>query len=126
MITEADYGTIKDRLFDWTKGINGHHTFAHAWEIVACLNLDSLFILFCICFILYSKTYRIGVSILKFYVIRAVLQQFQTLSFPDGIYWEDPRFPTLVNIYGKQRGFFYSGHIGFILLCTIEYFQVDC
>lgn len=126
VITEADYTTIKDKLFDATEGINDYinenHKFAHAWEIIAWLNLDIVFLLTWYVFVTTSKTFRTLIAILLFYGIRAVLQQFQTLPFPKGIYWENPGFPSLVNIYGKQSDFFYSGHIGFILLCTIEFF----
>ena len=48
-----------------------------------------------------------------FYLVRAVLQSVETSPFPDGFYWENPGFPSLLNMYGKQSDFFYSGHIGF-------------
>ena len=113
--------------------INQNVSVAHTWEIIACLNLDSLFFLVAPVFIFKGKGYRTLVAIFLFYLIRALLQRIQTSPFPDGLYWQDPGFPSLVNIYGNQSDFgylfiinfyfFYSGHIGFWVFCTIEFFN---
>lgn len=126
-ISTKDYPKIEDKLFDYTQTINvfinENHKFAKAWLIAANFFLDGLFATVCISFILESRSYRILFSVGIFYLVRGVLQQFQTLPFPEGQYWEYPGFPSLINIYGRQSDFFYSGHIGFCLLCTIELFN---
>ena len=58
-----------------------------------------------------------------FYMIRAILQTLFILPFPDDYYWENPGFPWLMNMYGRQSDFFYSGHVGFSVLWTVENFR---
>jgi len=126
-ISSESYDKPRDKLFELFAPINRHinnnHTFAFTWEIISSLNLDSLAVLLCIVFILRSKSYRIWISILIFYGVRGILQMLQTLPIPEGMFWDYPGFPSLVNIYGRTSDFFYSGHIGFCLLCTIEFFM---
>ena len=127
VISEADYDKPKDRLFDATNGVNKYlndnKDVARIVQILACLILDSVFILVLAVFVSKSESLRTPVSMVLFYLIRAALQMLQTSPFPVGMYWEETGFPTIVNIYGRQSDFFYSGHIGFLVLCTLEFFS---
>lgn len=127
-ISDAEYDKPKDRVHDATEKINlfinQNLSIAHLWQIIASLIMDSMFLLLWSMFILKSKSYRTLVSIAIFYLIRAILQLLQTMPFPEGSYWLSPGFPSLINIYGRQSDFFYSGHTGFMILCTIELFAV--
>lgn len=130
VISTGDYNKPKDRLFDLTENVNkfiNNNIPTTKWiQIIAWLNLDANFIAVMLVFIFKSQSLRTPTSIGIFYIIRALLQLLQTSPFPEGTYWEDPGFPTLINIYGRQSDFFFSGHIGFLVLCTIEYFSCKC
>jgi len=126
-IERTKYEKPKDRLFDATtfanKAIHSHLFFAGCWQVISWFIIDSLFVFLSVVFISCSKNYRIIVAVCMFYVIRHFVQLLQTLPYPQEQYWDDPGVPTLVNMYGNQTDFFYSGHIGFCILCTIEFFK---
>ena len=43
------------------------------------------------------------------------------MRFPDGYMWDYPGFPSIVIPYGKTNDFFYSGHVGGVLIIGLEY-----
>ena len=46
------------------------------------------------------------------------------MPFPEGWVWDFPGFYSLMNIYGRQSDFFWSGHVGIMLLFTIELYHL--
>lgn len=129
MIQHTDVPLPKDKIQDLTLALNKfsmeHHWFRSAWLITASLSLDIQFFLILFNWLRKGFSLRIIIALIAFYGIRAVLQSIFILPFPEHIYWENPGFPWFLNIYGsRQSDFFYSGHIGFSLLWTIENFNI--
>jgi len=127
-IQEADVEQPDDLLHNWTRGINRyamqHTSFRSAWQITSSLMLDIQFFMTLGLYMWKGFSLRIILTLVMFYSIRALLQQLFILPFPDDFFWESPGFPCLMNVYGRQSDFFYSGHVGFSLLCTIENFMM--
>lgn len=42
---------------------------------------------------------------------------------PEGIYWPYPGFPSIVVPYGATSDFFYSGHVGFLTILSLQWFK---
>lgn len=128
MIQDADVSKPEDKLQNWTLPLNElavkHSNVGKAWQIIASLTLDIQFFLVLFFWLWKGFSFRIIIALVLFYAIRAILQQLFILPFPEHFYWEYPGFPWLMNMYGKQSDFFYSGHVGFSLLCTIENFRL--
>ena len=127
MIQDKDVEKPEDTLQNLTEGINrfavDNIAFGKAWQIVCSLSLDIQFFLVLFFWLWKGYSFRVVIALLLFYAIRAVLQAIFILPFPDLFYWDYPGFPSLMNMYGRQSDFFYSGHVGFSLLCTIENFR---
>ena len=45
------------------------------------------------------------------------------MRFPPGYYWDDPNFPSFLIAYGNTTDFFYSGHVGFLNIAALEWYQ---
>ena len=43
---------------------------------------------------------------------------------PDGYIWRNPGFPSLMVPTGKTTDFFYSGHVGYCLIATLEFHKL--
>lgn len=119
---------VEEQPFDvihrWLLPLNlyamDHTTFRDIWIAFSSFLLDLQFFVVLFNWLKDGFTMRTPVSLAVFYIIRALIQQIYILPFPDYFYWEDPGFPCLLNIYGRQSDFFYSGHIGFSLMCLLE------
>jgi hypothetical protein len=44
-----------------------------------------------------------------------------TFPFPEGFLSEDPGISSVLVSYGRMSDFFYSGHVGFALICAFEW-----
>jgi len=127
-IQDKDVEKPEDQIQNLTHSINEYATkenlpFGKAWQIICSLTLDIQFFLVLFFWLWKGFSFRVVIALLMFYLIRAVLQELFVLPFPEDFYWEYPGFPCLMNAYGRQSDFFYSGHIGFSALCTIENFR---
>lgn len=98
--------------------------FRDVWIATTSFLLDLSFFVVLANWLTNGYSMRTPISITIFYAIRALLQQVFILPFPENIYWEDPGFPCLLNIYGRQSDFFYSGHIGFCLMWVLENYHL--
>lgn len=127
-IQETDVPKPEDKLQDATLKLNefavNNLGFGKIWQIAASLTLDVQFFVVLFFWIWKGYSFRIIIALIFFYAVRATLQQLYILPFPDHFYWEYPGFPCLMNMYGRQSDFFYSGHVGFSTLCTIENFRL--
>ena len=121
---KADVPNPIDYPQNWTLPLNQyaaeHHLFRKVWIASTTFSLDLHFFIFLFNWVRDGYSVRTPLTMFFFYSIRAILQQVFILPFPKYIYWEDPGFPCLMNIYGKQSDFFYSGHIGFSLMLILE------
>jgi len=46
------------------------------------------------------------------------------MTKPNGFYWNDPGFPSIVVPYGFTSDFFFSGHTGFLTICLFEWREI--
>lgn len=57
----------------------------------------------------------------NFYITRAILQLLFRIPKPDGLLWPYPGFPSIVVPYGSSSDFFYSGHVGFLTILSLQW-----
>jgi len=119
--------TIVDRAMESLEFINFYvmdrPRLRDAMLIGCTFFMDVMFFATGIYWILYGNSSRIIVSILFFYATRAAVQQMFYCPYPKHYFWDDPGFPTLVVPYGRSSDFFFSGHVGFVTLCTSEWIK---
>ncbi|CAI2361288.1 unnamed protein product [Moneuplotes crassus] len=127
-VQKLDVEKPYDIAHNWLLPLNlfamDHPYFRDSWIATTSFLLDLQFFIVMINWFKDGYSMRTPVSLIMFYAIRAVIQQLYVLPFPEHIYWEDPGFPCLLNIYGRQSDFFYSGHIGFCLMCVFENYNL--
>ena len=46
-----------------------------------------------------------------------------TFPYPKGNIWQYPGFPSLIIPYGESNDFFWSGHCGFLMIVTLEWYE---
>ncbi len=119
--------TIVDRAMEAVEFINfyvmARPHLRDTMLIMCSLFMDLMFFATGIYWILHGNSSRIVISILFFYALRAAVQQMFFCPYPKYYFWDDPGFPTLVVPYGRSSDFFFSGHIGFVTLCTSEWIK---
>lgn len=117
-----------DYFHKWTSGlntiINEHLLLAWLWQIVASFCLDLLSLGAIILWIWHGKSWRPLLALALFYGTRALMQSVFIMPFPEGFFWEYPGIPSVFNSYGRQSDFFWSGHVGFMLIGTLELWQL--
>lgn len=67
-----------------------------------------------------GNSWRLLISMSLFYGIRAIIQLIYQMCFPPNDIFSYPGFPSLFVSYLKTNDFFYSGHVGFPILCAYE------
>lgn len=50
----------------------------------------------------------------------------QMLPVPPGFVWNYPGFPSIMVTYGVADDFYYSGHVGMIVLTLIQFYHHKC
>jgi hypothetical protein len=73
--------------------------------------------------IFYGNTSRMVMSTLIFYFTRAAVQQIWYSPYPKNYFWDYPGFPSFVVPYGRSSDFFFSGHIGFVVINASEWIK---
>ena len=114
-------------MFEITTPINeyfhGDETARNVMLIVSSGFLDVLFLNMLTKFILFGKSWRVILCLVSFYLCRMICQQLFILEKPDGYIWDYPGFPSLVVAYAATPDFFFSGHIGFAVICALDNFE---
>jgi hypothetical protein len=100
--------------------MNNNHDLVYAIEISSSLLTDINFFALVIVWFLRAKSSRIMIAVFIFYVTRSILQRVVIFPFPDGFLSLEPAFPSLTVAYGRLSDFFYSGHVGFAIICALE------
>jgi hypothetical protein len=93
-----------------------HYALCISWQIFASFLLDLVGISSLVLWILYGKSFDFVIALFLFYLTRAIMQNIYILPFPEDFYWEYPGFPSILNMYGRQSDFFWSGHVGLMVL----------
>jgi hypothetical protein len=116
---------IVDNVQNWLLEVNYfilHNTsWRNAMQIICSVYMDIVYLSSAGYWVLYWRSGRLILSMIFFYGVRALVQQIWESPFPAGFWWYDPGFPSLVVPYGRGSDFFYSGHMGFLVICACEW-----
>jgi len=116
---------IVDQVQNWFVSVNYfilHNTsWRNAMQIICSLFMDIVYLTTAGYWVLYGRSGRLIISMIFFYAVRALIQQIWQSPFPAGFWWYDPGFPSLVVPYGRGSDFFFSGHMGFLVICASEW-----
>jgi hypothetical protein len=117
---------IVDKVQDWFLGANeyimSNPALRNGMQILCSGFMDIMFLGTGAFWIMRGNSSRLVVTTLIFYIVRAIVQSLWFSPFPSsGYWWDDPGFPSLVVPYGIGSDFFFSGHIGFVTICALEW-----
>jgi hypothetical protein len=118
---------VVDKIMDFFQFVNDFIIHNPVWrntlQIACSVFMDLMFLATGALWILRGTSSRVVMTILVFYVVRAITQALWLSPFPaNGEYWwYDPGLPSLVVPYGKGSDFFFSGHVGFVTICALEW-----
>jgi len=91
-------------------------------QIICSLFMDTMFLMTGTNWIIRGGSSRLIFTTISFYLLRALVQAVWVSPFPEkGYWWESPGLPSLVVPYGEGTDFFFSGHIGFVTICAMEW-----
>jgi hypothetical protein len=125
-VPEDSVPCIVDKVLDGLKVPNdfintaGRESYRRGFQILGSLLIDLTFLTTFIYWIIKTTTLRFPLTLGAFYLTRMIVQKFWISPFPEGFYWDDPGFPSLVVPYGRGSDFFFSGHAGFVVICLRE------
>ena len=124
MITKESVTFYKDKLFDFTSGLNQyfevHDTERHLIEATSSFLVDFLLVAFSVKYALWGKSWREVICSSCFYTVRAAVQGIFLMGFPENYIWDYPGVPSLTVPYYRTADFFYSGHVGIMTFCALE------
>jgi len=114
---------VMDALHFANKFINtpGNEFYRSFFQALCSLLVDTTFIITFGYWVLKGKSGRLPITLAIFYITRALVQKVAFMPYPEGWYWYDPGFPSLVVPYGRGSDFFFSGHSGFMVICASEW-----
>jgi hypothetical protein len=115
---------VNDKVLQWLQPSN---TFIHSHpyvratlQIVCSLMMDTMFLTTFILWVLHGSGSRLIFTTFLFYAVRGIIQFIWQSPYTNGYWWEEPGFPSLVVPYGRGSDFFFSGHVGFSVICICE------
>lgn len=115
---------LYDRMQNWAGPLNAFllksSITRHIAIFTTSLYIDCIVIFFMWRWIKTAKTPRLLFSVLLFYGIRGVCQGIFSFQFPAGVAFDYPGFPSLMVPYGYTSDFYFSGHVGFLVILTLE------
>jgi hypothetical protein len=118
---------IEDKVHEFLQIANdfinqaGNEVYRSAFQALCSLLVDITFIVTFAFWVVKGKSGRLPITLAIFYITRALIQKVTFLPYPQGWYWLDPGFPSLVVPYGRGSDFFFSGHTGFMVICASEW-----
>jgi len=125
---DISYPAIHDVVMEALEPINNLINNNEFWnktlEILSSGMMDTIFLLTFIPWIFKGRTGRIMYAMAAFYSIRSFTQQLVMLPFPPGYSWNYPGWPSIVVPYGVFSDFFFSGHVGFLMLLACENYAI--
>jgi len=99
----------------------GNEVYRSVFQALCSALVDITFIITFAYWVLKGKSGRLPITLAIFYITRALCQKVAFMPYPQGWYWYDPGFPSLVVPYGRGSDFFFSGHTGFMVICASEW-----
>jgi len=111
---------IVDKPQIWTKDITKFLS-ENIWVrnilmISASLMMDTIFFALGYHSCLQNKTFKLLITVFLFYAFRAWLQSIFFMRMPDDYLWSYPGFFSISVEYFPKNDFFYSGHIGILMV----------
>jgi PAP2 superfamily C-terminal len=115
---------LYDRLQNWTGPWNSFllksPVIRKLLIFLTSFYIDSI-VLYCMwVWVKSAKNPRLLFSVLLFYGGRAICQGIFSFQFPAGVAFDYPGFPSLMVPYGYTSDFYFSGHVGFLVIITLE------
>ena len=115
---------IEDYVLNYLKYFNELVNQNESWrlffEISSSAIMDFTFIVTFLNWVFRRTNARIFMTMFFFYGSRAVCQILFKLRYPQGYLWPFPGIYSLTVPYGQMSDFFFSGHSGFLLICSLE------
>lgn len=118
---------VEDKVMDALKFANdfinapGNEVYRSLFQALCSFLVDLTFIITFVYWVLKGRSGRLPITLAIFYITRALVQKVAFMPYPQGWYWYDPGFPSLVVPYGRGSDFFFSGHTGFMVICASEW-----
>ena len=94
--------------------------FKNALIIIGSLSIDITMLFTSVYYCYLGESWRFLISMGLFYGVRALIQAIYIMTQPYDNLFTYPGFPSLFVSYAHTNDFFYSGHVGFPLLCGYE------
>jgi len=117
---------IEDRILDYFSSANlyfaNHPHTKHIFMIISGLMMDTMVLVSFYRFSFHGKSWRFPLAMFIFYMGRVFIQHIFLIKYPRGYLWEFPGIYSLSVPYSKTNDFFYSGHLGCAVICTLEFF----
>ena len=114
-----------DYLFDSTSIINKYfkENEISRKAILICSNLlvDILLLILSFNWIMFSKSWRVFVSMFAFYLFKIFIQVIFQESIPLGNLWSYPGFPSIFGSYLQTNDSFYATSCGFLTIALLEF-----
>lgn len=124
------YSNVKiiDRMHDMNiityanNYLKANHDFAWYCMVITTMMIDFNILYFVYEFIIHDNK-KPMIKILFGVILRQFCQYINRLPIPDGMFWFDPGFPTLVMDYNVTNDFFFSGHTFMSLVFGTEFIK---
>jgi hypothetical protein len=117
-------GNKFDLALDWilenaTYYLSQNLIYRNFTVIYAGLWLDTCYIIFLTLYVYRGTGFRELIAFVLFYGVRAIFIAIFDFDYPKLNFIEEPGFFSIVSPHGRSADFFYSGHTGFSLLCSL-------
>jgi hypothetical protein len=123
-LPNTEVNCLWDALFVLTGDLNAY--FAdnefqrHLMLIISSALIDFQVLYLGIRYLFTGKSWRTPIALFSFYLFRALVQSVFIMQFPEGYLWDYPGIFSLTVSYHRTPDFFFSGHLGFTIICTCE------
>lgn len=125
--SQGETGNIcyNDIIFNDLEDINSNYAEQnyqrHALLITSSIAMDvSVYASFFV-FVKYSKNWVFLIALFLFYGVRQLMLSLFVFRFPEGYIFDAPSISSLTVSYFKTNDFFYSGHIGILIIIFLEF-----
>lgn len=129
MLIEEDTYCINDKTVTFTKPLNEffktHSILKNVIIVYSSMLLDFILVSILYLFIFYAQNYRIFITFILFYALKAILHGVFVMKAPSDLLWEYPGVYSLTFSHFSSSDFFYSGQIGMSTIAFLEFKKRD-
>jgi hypothetical protein len=127
--TSDHFHCIDDAFFNMTFEINRKLTnliqIRETILILSSFCMDAIYIVFSYYWISYGRSWRVIIAFCSFYLFRSLIQNLFQMTYPPGMLWSYPGFPSMTISYLKTNDFFPSGHVAFPIIVGMEFLKLN-